>query len=51
VLLGNVLGFFEDRREMVVSHNSTEAEIRLRPSAGAENLTNRAEEITPTLVN
>jgi len=32
------VGFFEDRREIVVSHDSTEVRMRLRPSAGAEKL-------------
>jgi len=38
VLLGNVLGFLEDRREIGFSHHSTEVRTRLRPSAGAEKL-------------
>jgi hypothetical protein len=36
VLFGNVFGFLEDRREIVVSHDSTEVRMRLRLSAGAE---------------
>jgi hypothetical protein len=38
VLLGDVLGFLEDRREIGFSHHSTEVRTRLRPSAGAEKL-------------
>ncbi len=38
VLLSNVFSFLEDRREIAVSHDSTEVEMRLRPSAGAEKL-------------
>ncbi len=37
VLLGDVLGFLEDRREIGFSHHSTEVRTCLRPSAGAEN--------------
>ncbi len=40
VLLGNVSGFLEYRHEIGFSHHSTEARTSLRPSAGAENLTN-----------
>jgi hypothetical protein len=36
VLLGDVLGFLEDRCEIVISHVSTEGRMRLRPSAGAK---------------
>jgi hypothetical protein len=43
VLLGNSLGFLEDRHEIGFSHHSTEVRTRLRPSAGGENLTNSAE--------
>jgi|GEM_PF-5910528 len=35
------VGFFEDRREIVVSHDSTEVRMRLRPLAGAEKLNQR----------
>jgi hypothetical protein len=38
VLLGNVLGFLEDCREIGFSHHSMEVRTRLRPSGGAEKL-------------
>ncbi len=38
VLLGDVLGFPEDRREIGFSHDSTEVRMSLRPSAGADRL-------------
>jgi hypothetical protein len=31
VLLGNVLGFLEDRREIAVSHDSTGVRLHFRP--------------------
>jgi hypothetical protein len=37
VLLGDEFGFLEDCREIVVSHDSTEVRMRLRPSTGAKN--------------
>jgi hypothetical protein len=41
VLLGNVLGFLEDRREIGFSHHSTEVRMHLRPSAGSDRLNQR----------
>ncbi len=38
LLLGDVLGFRKNRREIVASQNSTEVRMRLRPSVGAEKL-------------
>jgi hypothetical protein len=40
VLLGNVLSFFEDRREIVVSHDSWRSECASAPLRAQKNLTN-----------
>jgi hypothetical protein len=39
VLLGDVLGFLKDRREIKFSHHSTEVRTRLRPSAALKTKT------------
>jgi len=41
VLLCDALAFLENCREISISYGSTEGEMRLRPSAGVENLTNK----------